>query len=69
MEEVIFVYAKDEQIKCYTLSEAKNIESGLLEDGWVHTRTLNACTFLEYLHNECLGLDVIKEIEQLKWKR
>ena len=50
-ELIVFVYAKNGKIKCLTGSESRIVENILIEEGWVHTSTLNACTFIDFLHN------------------
>lgn len=61
----IFIYAKDGKIKSLTLEEAKKVEKTLQKDGWKHVQTLDACTFLDYLYNECDDNEKIIELKQL----
>ena len=64
MEEVfIFIYAKDGKIKALNINESKRLDSKLKDDGWKHTTTLNASTYIQYLHNECRN--IIVEIKAL----
>ena len=66
MEEVIiFVYAKDGKIKVLGIDSVLRLEEELLKDGWVHTQTLNACVFLQYLHNFCDAEDLVDEMKSL----
>ncbi|MCO5250753.1 MAG: hypothetical protein M9949_04940 [Candidatus Kapabacteria bacterium] len=54
----VFVYAKDGIIEVRSIAESKRLHDQLISDGWVHTKTLDACVYLEYLHNECECEDV-----------
>jgi hypothetical protein len=65
MNTAIFVYAKDKTIKVLSVTSAKNKHKELIDDGWIHTHTLDACVFLEYLHNKCEAEDVISEVISL----
>jgi hypothetical protein len=49
----IFIYAKGNQIKCFDIDEATKKNLHLIDDGWIHTHTLDPCLFMQYLHNEC----------------
>ncbi len=51
-EDFTFIYKKENTIKVLTLDEIKKQEEQLLRDGWVHTSTLDACMFIEYIYNE-----------------
>lgn len=63
---MIFIYTKDEKIKCLPLDEAK--EQSLDKKGYVHTATLDPCAFLEYLHNVADEDDVHTSINSLSLK-
>jgi hypothetical protein len=66
MEEVIiFVYAKYGKIKVLGIDSVLRREEELLKDGWVHTQTLNACVFIQYLHNFCDWEDLFDEMKSL----
>ena len=52
----VFVYAKDGKIKALNIEQAQRLQDELKKDGWVHTKTLDACTFIQYLHNDCEDL-------------
>jgi hypothetical protein len=47
---IVFVYSKNGLIKVLDLDEAKN--NTLLQQGWMHTATLDPCAYIEYLCNE-----------------
>ena len=67
MEQVlVFVYAKNGKIKALNIEDAKMFHDLFEKDGWAHTQTLDACRFLEYLHNNCEDDDLIEEINSLK---
>jgi len=61
----IFVYAKDGKIKVLNIDTAIKIREELINNGWVHTKTLDACVYLQYLHNNCEEVDLIDEITSL----
>ena len=61
----VFVYAKDGKIKALNTEEAKRLQDELVKAGWVHTQTLNACVYIQYLHNDCKEIDLIEEIKSL----
>lgn len=49
----VFVYAKGFEIKVLNIEESKRLDTDLKSDGWKHTATLDACTFIQFLHNDC----------------
>lgn len=49
-DHTIFVYAKDGNIKCLTLEQAKAQQAVLKNEGWIHTTTLDPCRFIESLY-------------------
>lgn len=64
MENVfVFVYAKGYEIKVLNMEESKSLDAELKSSGWKHTATLDACTFLQYLHNDCDNIR--KEVKNL----
>lgn len=57
MEKVIvFIYAKGNKIKALNIEESKILNYSLIEDGWKHTKTLDACVWIQYLCNDCEDL-------------
>ena len=64
----VFVYAKGNEIKVLNIEQEKAIGKKLIKDGWVHTQTLDACIFIQYLHNECIEADLIDNIKSLTKK-
>lgn len=64
MEQVfVFIYAKGYEIKVLNVEESKRLDSELKSEGWKHTATLDACTFIQYLHNDCDSIR--KEVKNL----
>ena len=61
----LFIYAKKGKIKALPLVEAKGQGEALIKEGWKHTHTLDACKFLEYLHNDCGYAEMIAHVTQL----
>lgn len=49
---VIFVYKKEGKIKCLSLKDELNQGKELVKNSWVHVTTIDACVFIENLHNE-----------------
>ena len=61
----VFIYAKGIKIKALNIEESKRLNSKLLNEGWVHTQTLDPCIYIQYLHNDCEEVDLIEEIRSL----
>ena len=49
---VIFVYKKEGKIKCLSLKEDLTQSEQLVKNSWFHVSTIDACKFIENLHNE-----------------
>lgn len=62
----VFVFAKDGKIEALNIEDAKRLQNELVKNGWVHTKTLDACAYIQYLHNDCEEVDLIDEIKSLK---
>lgn len=67
MKSVVFVYAKNKEIKVLDLDKSKELGEELVADGWVHTHTLEAAVFLNYLY-KLSDEDVLDEIRGLSGK-
>lgn len=65
METIIFIYHKDGVLKSLSLDQSTSMASQLVLEGWEHTATLNPCTFIDYLFNQCDESDVFNEIKEL----
>ena len=59
----VFIYAKEGKIKALSIEDSKEVHEQLITENWVHTATLYGCRFIEYLHNDCIG--VWKEVKSL----
>ena len=68
-ETIVLVYAKDSEIKVFSIENSKLLHNKLISEGWVHTQTLDACIFIEYLHNHCDETDLIEEVYSLTSKQ
>ena len=53
---VVFVYSRDKKVKVLNIEEAKILNDSLINEGWKHTQTLNACAWIQYLCNDCEDL-------------
>jgi len=58
----VFIYTKDGKIKALTLDQANSQHNDLIADGYTHTMSIDACLWIEYLHNDCK-----KKIKEIKW--
>ena len=57
MEQVfVFIYAKGKEIKALNIEESKRLNNSLIKDGWKHTKTIDACAWIQYLCNDCEDL-------------
>ena len=62
MSSVHFVFHKNNKIKVLNREEAVELHENLLNNGWVHTATINAGSFIENLFNECEEEEIIDKI-------
>lgn len=66
MEQVfIFIYAKGKEIKVLNIEEHKRLNDSLIREGWKHTQTLDACVWIQYIHNNCEDVDLFDEVKSL----
>jgi hypothetical protein len=65
---IVFVYSKNGIIKVLDLDLDKVKNNTLLQEGWVHTATLDPCAYIEYLCNESSSIkyDVKKLLNPTK---
>ena len=49
MQLFVFVYAKDNNVKVLSLDESSAQDGKLKAEGWKHTATLDAKTFIKFL--------------------
>jgi len=61
MEVPIFVYAKDGKIKVLGIDTDKQQHDQLLADGWILTHSMDACRWIENLHNDTHGKGAIAD--------
>jgi hypothetical protein len=64
-EAIVFVYSKDNEVKVLSIEESKINHDKLINEGWKHTSTLNACKFLEELYNNIPDNEILKTIKSL----
>jgi hypothetical protein len=66
MENVFaFVYAKGYEIKVLNMEASKRLDAELKLEGWKHTATLDACRFIQHLHNDCDNIrKVVKNLSK-----
>jgi len=50
-ERMLFIYAKEGQVKAYSAEEIRPIEIDLKRDGWHHTATIDPARWIEELAN------------------
>ena len=62
---IVYVYAKDKKIKVLDHDIAVATNSEMLERGWKHTMTINACTWIERLYNNHTDDDVLLIVKDL----
>ena len=66
MEEVfVFIYAKGKEIKVLNIKDFKRLNDSLISEGWKHTKTLDACVWIQYVHNNCEDVDLFDEVKSL----
>lgn len=51
INEFIFVYKKQDVIKCLSLHESMEQDNELKVKGWKHTSTIDPILFIQNLHN------------------
>ena len=61
----VFVYSKNDMIKVIGLEDATESHNDLINNGWVHTQTIDACKWIEFLHNSCNEYKIFNEIESI----
>ena len=66
MEQVfVFIYAKGKEIKALSIEESKRLNDSLIKEGWKHSQTLDACVWIQFLHNDCEDVDLFDEVNSL----
>ena len=62
---VVFVYVKDENIMILDFVNSMALHRHLIEGGWKHTQTIDACLFIQNLYNQKDKIDLVKELSDL----
>lgn len=60
-ERILFVYAMNGKVKCYSLDETEPTTK-LIEEGWKHTATIDPARWIESLASGDCAADMINEI-------
>jgi hypothetical protein len=61
---MLFIYAKDGRVKCYSADEIRPIESEVKGDGWHHTATIDPARWIEAMANGSEDpSDILDEIQ------
>jgi hypothetical protein len=68
MENIVFVYLKDGKIKTLDIGHGKSEHEKMINDGWGHTATVNACDFIEQLFNDVPETELKNSIQSLALK-
>lgn len=50
-DRMLFIYAKEGLVKCYSAEEIRPIEIDLKQDGWHHTATIDPARWIEAMAN------------------
>lgn len=61
IDRILFVYAKNNQLRCLTADEARGRELDLLAEGWHHTATIDPAKWIESLPNS----DILERVNEL----
>lgn len=64
MSAFVFIYSKGGKIKCLDSEAAFHNERNLISEGWAHTHTINAATFIQYLHT-LPDEEILREVKEL----
>ena len=54
---VLFVFARDREIKCLSTDQARDNQKQMIAEGWKHTSTIDPARWIEALINHPEGLD------------
>ena len=58
---VVFVYARDGEVKCFNHAEALECAAQMLRDGWKQTGSLDGAKWIEHLCNDAGSSDLTDE--------
>lgn len=62
----VFVYAKDGVVKVLNLAESQRQQQKLLDEGYVHTATLDACRYIVYIANCQDDKEILSTVKGLR---
>ena len=62
---IVYVYAKDCKIMVLDTINARALHAHLIEGGWKHTQTIDACLYIENLYNKRCEIDLVQELTDL----
>lgn len=62
---MLFIYAKNKEIKALSKEETINKKELLKKHGWAHTATINPVMWIENLHNNIDKINLRAEVESL----
>ena len=62
---IVYVYAKDGKIMVLDTENSKALHPHLIEGGWKHTQTIDACLFIEKFYNKRYDIDFVQELNDL----
>lgn len=51
IDRMLFIYAFNGLIKCYSAEELREVEARLLDEGWKHTATIDPARWIEAMAN------------------
>jgi len=51
LDRMLFIYALNGVIKCYSAEEIREVEARLLDEGWKHTATIDPARWIEAMAN------------------
>ncbi len=51
LDRMLFIYALNGVIKCYSDQELQEVEAKLLDEGWKHTATIDPARWIENIAN------------------
>lgn len=65
MDSIVFVYFKDGKIKTLDVKQGKLDHEKMINSGWKHTASVNACVFIEQLFNDVPDTELRKAVQSL----
>ncbi len=64
---ILLIYVSEDKSHTEVLSvdDAKAMHYNLIESGYLHTNTIDACNYIKHLLNDC-NVNITKEVKKLK---